>query len=145
MNSNSHAGALLPCPFCGGAARSLLVSTPVPGMEDCNYWCVECTKCDSGRFCGVHGDSQEEAEEAWNVRAPQSGPYRSALEEVGTEFHNRITRGEVPAPSTSFDLWARDNWAFIAAALRTNGPVYSCEVCKATCIEQPAATEGRQG
>ena len=57
---------LKPCPFCGGAPFSVAVT-----HDDEGYWAVECTTCNGGapgRFCGVHGEDQDEAERLWNER-----------------------------------------------------------------------------
>jgi hypothetical protein len=59
--------ALLACPLCGRAPVSGIVSSTVPGMEDCGYYAIECPEKD--HFCGVHGDEKEACESIWNRRA----------------------------------------------------------------------------
>ena len=58
---------LKPCPFCGDAPDSLFV-----GNDDGGYWSIQCRTCngagEAGRFAGVHADSQQLAEAAWNHR-----------------------------------------------------------------------------
>lgn len=59
---------LLPCPFCGGEARTWKYSHPQTG----DYWRVACNSnrldcCISGR-----ADSEAEAIDAWNTRAERT-------------------------------------------------------------------------
>lgn len=52
---------LKPCPFCGGkAARA---------VTDLYFWAIRCGKC--GAENGNH-DTQQEAIEAWNIRAERT-------------------------------------------------------------------------
>lgn len=62
---------LLPCPFCGEAPKSQLW-----GDEDEGYYEIICEHTApfgvhvSAVFAGVHADTEAEAVEAWNRRAP---------------------------------------------------------------------------
>ena len=68
--SAPRAGELLPCPFCG-AKDERLVQQFVRATESFAYWSVECLDC----ACEIASDtSQEEADTAWNRRAPVCAP-----------------------------------------------------------------------
>jgi hypothetical protein len=43
-----------------------------------------------------------------------------SLREDGDEFYSRLDHDKPPFPQTSFDLWARDHWREISAALKAS-------------------------
>jgi Lar family restriction alleviation protein len=71
MTAKDTPAALLPCPFCGGAVAVEKVFAS-DQYESYGYWSIECTahEAQTGLFCGVHADSEDEAIAAWNRRAP---------------------------------------------------------------------------
>ena len=66
-SAGSGCSILLPCPLCGKAPFSGRVGSPVPGMEDCGYYAVECNASDHN--VSVHGDDKDECEAIWNRRS----------------------------------------------------------------------------
>ena len=67
-------GELLPCPLCADRP----VGPTFVGDDDGGYFYVECPNngTGDGHFCGVHGDSAEQAVSVWNTRA-RSGDQQS--------------------------------------------------------------------
>lgn len=58
---------LKPCPFCG-AKDERLIQAFIRATDTFAYWSVECLGCS----CEIASDtSQEEADAAWNMRAPE--------------------------------------------------------------------------
>lgn len=70
---------LLPCPFCGGAAK-------LTDHEDCDVggrWVV-CTPCGAARW----GDQPDEAITAWNARTNTNTELVEALRRIIERSHN---------------------------------------------------------
>lgn len=61
-------GALLPCPFCGSAAKMFNSGVMASDHHE-EQWCVSCSSEDCNTFTlGVH-DTRFQAIEKWNTRA----------------------------------------------------------------------------
>jgi hypothetical protein len=72
-------GSLLPCPFCGAAARTdLLPHSGGPG------W-VQCSECECDQYMC---DTIEEAVAKWNRRAPAQTAPRMTLDEWFLKFNS---------------------------------------------------------
>lgn len=75
---------LLPCPFCGGAAK-------LTDHEDCDVggrWVV-CTPCGAARW----GDQPDEAIAAWNTRTNTNTELVEALREIAAGVEKRMHDG----------------------------------------------------
>lgn len=64
---------ILPCPFCGQAAKVCRQSASLPEIR-ATYWQCGCGDTHRTRLCAVHplafGDTRAEAITTWNTRAP---------------------------------------------------------------------------
>ena len=78
---------------------------------------------DRDRFEESNRQAQEEIarlREQLSHRAPTTASAKLVAE--GSEFRGRLHCLKPPPPSSSFDLWARDNWQAIATALSAIAP-----------------------
>jgi hypothetical protein len=75
--SETVAGQVMPCPFCGGDGR-LIEQDPMPPEITAAWWTVECSRATRrhylrGNGCPVApmaiGDTSAEALTRWNTRA----------------------------------------------------------------------------
>lgn len=107
---------ILPCPFCGGT-KNIVCETWFEG-EARNAYAVSCmtVNCHGGVFRLGSGDFQSEAEaiEAWNERAPYIGSSCKATDSAGNEIeacpHGVLSGwcykcGDVNKGIQSFNVW----------------------------------------
>jgi uncharacterized protein YukE len=71
---------LLPCPFCGGIART--IKPRCPAHENCGLWGIGCGHCKTIK----EAETFEEAQAQWNTRSNDFAKARSALGEMVKEW-----------------------------------------------------------
>lgn len=121
--------ALLPCPFCGNDgsgpiedALQIHRNEPDYVHEHRHTWTVQCDKCTATMG---YSDSEDEAVEAWNRRAPSPSPAPGvveALREAKKRFiqiENCIARNLFHQQEKIKDAQsiATDGWSALDAAL----------------------------
>jgi formate dehydrogenase maturation protein FdhE len=125
MKMISTSRSLLHCPFCGHRPISVWQGDSTPGMEDCGYWAVECVNCKGGRFCGVHGNDQAEAEQLWNQRF-------SLQSEIEEKYPRVIKSTDSHCPSCGHN---RD--ASAISSIDNDDGTHYCQKCSAEWREVP--------